>query len=398
LNETVHVLLVSAQAAPNLLPALDPVMRPGEAVLLVSAKMRSQADALEKVLTQAGVKTSVIALPNEHDFAALESTLLELAAARDGQAIALNVTGGTKLMALAAQSIAQGAGWSVFYVDADTDEVIWLGGDPAPRRKLTEQLRLRHYLMGYGFELRSGLEHPQANRRSRELIDTLIRQIGSLEKPLGQLNWLAQKAEDRRSVRVELTPEQRDSRGLESLLRHFEQAGVLSVEADSIEFADDNQRAFAKGGWLEHYIYHTVSGLTGMLGIRDKAANLKVTDSGAVENELDVAFMAHNRLFVIECKTARMDRETHPKANDALFKLSEVCRRVGGIGTRGLLASYRPLRDAEQRLAGALGIELVCGADLIRLDEEIRHWVLGDAGGTPNRLQRAPSGARVPPV
>ena len=398
LNETVHVLLVSAQAAPNLLPALDPVMRPGEAVLLVSAKMRSRADALEKALTQAGVKTSVIALPNEHDFAALESTLLELAAARDGQDIALNVTGGTKLMALAAQSIAQGAGWSVFYVDADTDEVIWLGADPAPRRKLTEQLRLRHYLMGYGFELRSGVERPQTNRRSRELIDTLIRQIGSLEKPLGQLNWLAQQAEDRRSVRVELTLEQRDSRGLEALLRNFEQAGVLSVKADGIEFADDNQRAFAKGGWLERYIYHTVSSLTGVLGIRDKAANLKVTDSGDVENELDVAFMAHNRLFVIECKTARMDREIHPKANDTLFKLSEVCRRVGGIGTRGLLASYRPLRDAEKRLAGALGIELVCGADLIRLDEEIRRWVLGDSAGAPNRFQRAPGGARVSPV
>ncbi len=101
MSATTHVLLVSAQAAPNLLPALDPAMKPAEAVLLVSAKMQPRADALEKVLVQTGVETSRVALANEHDFAALESTLLDLAAARTGQSVALNVTGGTKLMALA---------------------------------------------------------------------------------------------------------------------------------------------------------------------------------------------------------------------------------------------------------------------------------------------------------
>ena len=148
------------------------------------------------------------------------------------------------------------------------------------------------------------------------------------------------------------------------------------MTGNRVVFADDNRRAFAKGGWLEHYVFRVVTGLTGEIGIRDKAANLELTDMGGVKNELDVAFMTRNRLFVIECKTARMDQEKYPKANDTLFKLAEVCRRVGGLGTRGLLASYRPLRDAEKRLAGALGIELVCGADLARLDEKIKTWVL----------------------
>jgi len=31
--------------------------------------------------------------------------------------------------------------------------------------------------------------------------------------------------------------------------------------------------------------------------------------------------------------------------------------------------------EAERRLAAALGIEVVCGAALARLDEEIRRWV-----------------------
>jgi hypothetical protein len=371
----IHVLLVSAQAAPNLLPALDPALKPAEAILLVSAKMQPRADALEKVLAQTGVKTSRVELTNEHDFDALESVLLELAAARSNQSVALNVTGGTKLMALAAQSIAQEAGWSVFYVDADTDEVIWLDKVAAPRHKLTEQLRLRHYLMGYGFELANGVERPQPSARHSELLDTLLSQIGSLEQPLGQLNWLAQSAESAGKLHVSLSTQQQDSRSLEALLRNFEHAGVLRVQGEQLIFTNAEQRAFAKGGWLEHHVFRVVSRLTGEVNIRDKAANLEVTDASGVKNELDVAFMAKNRLFVVECKTARMDKPEAPKANDTLFKLSEICKRVGGLGTRGLLASYRPLRDSEIKLARALGIDLVCGADLVRLDEKLKNWV-----------------------
>lgn len=374
MNPAVHILLISDQAAPNLLPALDPALKPSEAVLLVSNKMQARAEALEAVLRESGVKTNRIALEDEHDYAKLENALLDVASSRDGQSIALNVTGGTKLMALAAQSVALAYGWSAFYVDVDTDEIIWLGKE-ARRQPLTQQLRLRHYLRGYGFTLAEGIERPQPSQRHNDLLRTLITQVGSLEKSLAQLNWLAQGAEDKRRLDVTLQAQQLDSRSLEALLRIFEDAGVLTVKGETLSFASEAERDFAKGGWLEHHVFRTVSALTGDLGLRDKAANLVVLDAGGVKNELDVAFMARNRLFVIECKTARMDKPEAPKANDTLFKLAENCRRIGGLGTRGLLASYRPLGEAEKRLAGALRIELVCGADLSRLDEKIRNWV-----------------------
>lgn len=374
----IHVLLVSAQAAPNLLPALDPELKPGEVILLVTGKMAGRAAALESVLREAAVKVTRIPLDDEHDFVALEKTLLDLAANRDGEAIALNVTGGTKLMALAAQSVAQLAGWSVFYVDVDTDEVIWLGHD-TQRKKLAAQLRLPHYLKSYGFRLEDGIERPPTERRHDELMATLIIQVGSLEAPLGQLNYLAQQAEDQKRLNIELTPEQQDSRSLEALLRHFAAAGVLTVDGHTIRFVSEQDRNFTKGGWLEHHVYRTISTLHGDLGVRDKAANLVVVDEHGVRNELDVAFMARNRLFIVECKTARMDSARAGKANDTLFKLSEICRRVGGLGTRGMLASYRPLADAEKKLARALGIDVVAGSELNRLDERLKRWVNGHA-------------------
>ena len=373
---SIHVLLVSAQAAPNLLPALDPELKPKEVILLVTGKMAARAASLEGVFSEVAVKVTRVTLDDEHDFDALEKVLLDLAASRDGEDIALNVTGGTKLMALAAQSVAQLAGWRVFYVDVDTDEVIWLG-QGTQRKKLVAQLRLPHYLKGYGFHLEQGIERPSPDRRHNELLQAMISQVGSLEVALGQLNFLAQVAEEKKRLYIELSPEQQDSRSLEALLRNFETAGVLTVEGNKIRFSSEQDRSFTKGGWLEHHVYRSISALHSELGVRDKAANLVVADLSDVKNELDVAFLARNRLFVIECKTARMDNARAGKANDTLFKLSEICRRVGGLGTRGMLASYRPLADSEKKLAKALSIEVVAGGELKQLDERLKRWVKG---------------------
>ena len=368
----IQLMLVSEQAAPNLLAALDPVMKPHEAVLLVSKKMMLRAQSLQAVLKESSIQTQIVHLPDEHDMTALESILMEVAAQRDGQAMALNVTGGNKLMALAAQAVAQAAGWPAFYVDVDTDQIIWLD-KTRPTQTLSQQLRLRHYLRGYGFSLTEGIEPPQPNAAWPTQLHDLIINVGSLEEAIGQLNHLSQEAY--KSLRVNLNPRQRDHHGLDALLRKFEQAQVLKRQGDLITFANEAARSFANGGWIEHHVYQTVCQVTGELAIRDKAANLQVTGESGQPNEMDVAFLARNRLFLIECKTARMNHADDLKANDTLYKLSENCRRIGGLGTRGMLATYRPLRESEQRLAKALNIEIVASRDLARLAERLKQWV-----------------------
>lgn len=369
-----HVCLVSAQAAANLLPALDPQLKPERVVLVVSSQMRERAENLSAVMQEAGIRAEQCELSNEHDYARTESELLELADRLAGQEVLLNITGGTKLMSVAAQSVVHAADWRMFYVDADTDRISWLGRDTPPPQALSEQLRLRHYLKSYGFSLPQGPSRAGMTASQQVLTDTLLCQIGSLEQPLSQLNWLSQMAEERKSLAVQMSPQQTDSRSLEALLRHFREAGCLVVENDTIRFNSESERDFVKGGWLEQHVMQCVHQLTGEAGIRDKAANLRVQDANSVESELDVAFLAHNRLFVIECKTARMDKPESPKANDTLFKLAENTRRVGGLSSRGMLVSYRALRDSEKKLARALNIECVCGADINRLVERIKVW------------------------
>jgi len=368
----IHIMLVSEQAAPNLLPALDPALKPNEALLLVSHKMAKRADALQSVLQESGIKTQRIELADEHNLRSLEEAIMNTAGSLEGKAIAVNLTGGNKLMALAAQSVAQAAGWSAFYVDVDTDQVIWLDNERLPQT-LTQQLRLAHYLRGYGYKLKDGIERPQPNASWNPLLQDLVQNVGSFAVPIGQLNYISQSAQT--TLKAGLTATQIDSLSLDALLRKFEEKQILKRKDAQVIFSSEQARRFANGGWIEHHVYQTVCNVTGQLTIRDKAANLQVTDPSGQPNEMDVVFLARNRLFVIECKTAKMDTPEDNKANDRLYKLSENCRRIGGLGTRGMLATYRPLKDSELRLARALNIEVVAGRELIRLDERLKQWV-----------------------
>lgn len=370
-----HVCLVSAQAAANLLPALDPALKPAKVILVVSTKMAQQASDLSAVLKENGITVEARTLRDEHNYLHIEEDLIQLADQLQDSHVALNITGGTKLMSGAAQTVGSVYGWDMFYVDVDTDGVSWLTPKERPSQKLTEHLRIRHYLRSYGFTLSHKPQRPQASREQQQVTDTLIKDIGSLEKPLSTLNWLAQQAEQKNALSITLEAHQQDDYELDALLRHFSSAQALSLHGNQIRFASANARDFVKGGWLELHVMQAVHTCTGPLNIRDKATGLEVITAGGVKNELDVVFMAQNRLFVIECKTARMDNPKAPKANDTLFKLAENARRVGGVGSQRMLVSYRALNPSEKKLAEALNIICVCGADIRQLDARLKAWV-----------------------
>lgn len=100
----IHVCLVSAQAAPNLLPILDSEFKPQRAVFVVSTKneIKEKANSLKLAFNQNFVAVDILELSNEFDFQSMETELFDLLSKYENENIALNVTGGTKLMAIAA--------------------------------------------------------------------------------------------------------------------------------------------------------------------------------------------------------------------------------------------------------------------------------------------------------
>ena len=122
-----HLCLVSAQATPNLLPLLDEAWRPKNVVLACSTGMKNKAaDLCSFLKTKGNISIDILDLPNAYDYTALSEAFLNYLASREQDDIALNVTGGTKLMAVAAQEVFRSAGKPVFYVNVETDEVIMI--------------------------------------------------------------------------------------------------------------------------------------------------------------------------------------------------------------------------------------------------------------------------------
>jgi hypothetical protein len=369
----VQLMLVSAQAAPNLLAAADTELRPQRAVLVTSPAMRDRAAALEAVLREMGVAAERLDLRNEHDPQAIAEDLLALAARLDGEQVHLNLTGGTKLMALTALAVAETAGWTSFYVDVDTDHVVWLGRTAPAPRKLNESVRLRHYLGAYGISIEGDPDRRTATAAEQAFIEDILLYYDHYLQALPLLNGALQRAEDARTLTIELSAAEQDSKSLGELLGFAQKGGLASLGGSRLTLASEGCRDFLKGGWLEQHVFDTVTQLASELPVRDRALNLTVLHRDVI-SELDVAFLCRNRLHVIECKTANLRLNDGGRANDALFKLAENARRLGGLATRSLLVSYRLLREPELRLARLLQVEVAHGRDLPRLREKLLAW------------------------
>ena len=126
-----HVLLVSDQAMPNFLPVLNKDLKPKSVTLAVSSKMQRRAQWLKNEIEkhQVQILPDIELGENVADVNIVQSVFMKWV--DDNKELfensVLNVTGGTKPMAIAAQETFRMGGRPVVYVDRASDWVSWLG-------------------------------------------------------------------------------------------------------------------------------------------------------------------------------------------------------------------------------------------------------------------------------
>ena len=386
-----HLCLVSAQATPNLLPLLDEAWRPNKVVLACSAPMKARANALRAVVqTKAqGMEVTLLDLPDAYNYAALSDTFLNFLAEHENEDIALNVTGGTKLMAVAAQEAFREAGKPVFYVSVETDEVLLIGASSdKPVAPLRAKLKVHEMLRAHGYQVTTQAP-PQISRDLRDLTARLIDHVASSGRALGAFNALARVARDA-NLRAELNEDQRDSRALGDIIALFEDAGLLRQEGNNLIFKNEESRVFANGGWLEAHVFEALQSLRAQHeALTDVALGVRVQFEGAQgsaasndKNEIDVAFLYRNTLHLIECKTANLALQgasgDDNKATEAIYKMESLLK-LGGLRTKGMVVDYRgqfASNPANQKRAQEADIAIVSGVQLKDLRGLIsRKWL-----------------------
>ena len=380
----VHFCLISDQAAPSLLPILDPDFKPKEAVLLVSDKMKSNAEALEKVFKEKNIKVTLVRIENIYDFQEMENCFIELIDKFDGKDIALNVTGGTKLMAIVAQNTFAMGGKPIFYVDSDNNQILFISrdekGQSIPNKMLNCQIDLKTYLSAYGMVYKS-TKQPLASEQLITNLEPFIKQYDKYKDDIPLLNSYA--AESQKSgFKVDF--KHHKVKSFVTLLEELHHKNLLDFDRHRIDFRDTVHKDLLNGVWLEEITYKAIENIK---SIQDKALSLEVGNSSydqskhqyalknqGNQNEFDIAFMAKNRLHIIECKTQLMNKEGGIKSEEILYKL-EALKNYGGLMTKKCLVSYFEVPESVKNRAKELHIEIIQGKDLQRLRTKIQEWI-----------------------
>lgn len=380
----VHFCLISDQAAPSLLPILDPDFKPKEAVFLVSDKMKSNAEALEKVFKEKNIKVTLVRIENIYDFQEMENCFIELIDQFDGKDIALNVTGGTKLMAIVAQNTFAMGGKPIFYVDSDNNQILFISrnekGQSIPNKMLNCQIDLKTYLSAYGMVYKS-TKQPLASEQLITNLEPFIKQYDKYKDDIPLLNSYA--AESQKSgFKVDF--KHHKVKSFVTLLEELHHKNLLDFDRHRIDFRDTVHKDLLNGVWLEEITYKAIENIK---SIQDKTLSLEVGNSSydqskhqyalknqGNQNEFDIAFMAKNRLHIIECKTQLMNKEGGIKSEEILYKL-EALKNYGGLMTKKCLVSYFEVPESVKNRAKELHIEIIQGKDLQRLREKISNWI-----------------------
>lgn len=379
---TIIVALVSDQPVSTITPALDPEFRPEQVILVQSPKFAAQADWIEKVLQPAGIHVTRCRLDNYWEIEPIRDRMLDLLAEHEHDAIALNVSGGSKVMSLAAYEVFRSADKPVFYVQPDTDELLWMYPHRRPGHQLADHIKLKAFVLAHGAEV-TALHKTAIPERQRTLTRQLVEHVEALQGPLRALNWYAHQAGDLESPPLSAR-HLKQGTAFDALATRFEQEGFLQRKDRRLVFPDEHSRFYVNGGWLEEHVFSVVYGLRGQLDeIQDIARSVEIVRyqrSNPVRNELDVAFLANNKLYIVECKTRHFPDsagEEHSAGAETIYKLDTLKELLGGLHGRAMLVSYGEFSRFDRQRASDLEIETCIGKEITSLESRLRRWISG---------------------
>jgi CRISPR-associated protein Csx16 len=387
-----------------------------------------------------------VTIPGQLDYAGLRQfAIKEASKFEPGVVMDFNLTGGTKVMAMAfAEAFRSRA--RLLYCDTDEQQIQVLDALPQEGLKLREDLiNLNDYLVAQGYRIAR-----EAQKEDPELIDDVIhaaeltatlvlghlkladwnlkcsirlrnkadgrdRLVGREDRSwsfIGLLHHLGSEAGEVKQAHskkpfepyVEITG-LREKSPVGEFFDHLLYYGLIedlnwsatngAKGMDGVlrfKFSSMASAKYLAGGYLEEYVWLCLHhsglpqehfGINVGIGMRKKA----IAASNDELNELDAAVVWRNKLWAFECKAGR--DVAQGKDQIILNKLDRLKSEVGGTKGRAWLISARPLDATKSADATALQrahnskIAVIHGPDqLCSLPEQLSH----DLGVSPAKL------------
>ncbi len=375
-SREIHLCLVSDQQIVNIIPILYEDTRPQVVLLLVSRTMKAKSEILKNCLKDLGCRVYSRTI-EDYDISSIKDQVLQALQQFKDKTVALNITGGTKIMALGAfeAMITASKNNQVFYLDSVNQQVLQLFPVFASQ-SLPELLDVPTALQSYGFSIKAD-SSSSLDRDTKKLTEYLIQNVSIYARPLAKLNYYTSKAGKVENLSVKLENKDNHDKYFLDLIELFKKYKLLIFDgSQKIRFPNEASRLYVNGGWLEDYVLEQVKGLKLTEDIYDCRSNLRVKSPNKVENEIDVAFTAKNRLHLIECKTVNYQSHRNlAKGDQAAYKLDSIRDMMAGTFGKAIIVSYQKMTKHDRQRCQDLGISLTESDKINEIAPILTKWI-----------------------
>jgi hypothetical protein len=324
------IALVSDQRMQNVIPILQDGARYSELLLVLSKERRTgqplprfvaSADDLKAALP----KSIQVTLCHEwvgpssiEETEATVSLLIRQACGQDD--VCVNITGGTKPMAIGALRAAQAAGVTSLYTNTEDNEIIWLASDGAIRaeRIQVRNLDVKLYIRAYGGKVLKSQPMAKVGNERKLWSETIATHHEIIyTSVICQVMKAISDSRNAYPVRCKFTGPL-DPRQI-AVIQQLAEQGLW--EWDEIEkqitVTTQSYGSLINGGWVEVYVATRME----QSGCFDDIL-LNVLLKG-IAGEIDVAAIKNGKLVLVECKS-------NLKQIVQLNTLDGFRRRLGG--------------------------------------------------------------------
>jgi hypothetical protein len=271
-------------------------------------------------------------------------------------------------------------GLPIFTVDSENDHVVWIQPAEQATFDIEDRIDVETYLELQGFQTEGTSDRTPVAKEHRIYGQTLANSIEKFGKALLALNWLSTKAEGNlTSPPIEAHISSHEP--FQELMSQLQKIGLLAISGNRLDFASEEAREYVGGGWLEEHVYSELRSLCGKKGIQDLVRGIhfyKHVNGQTIRNELDIALLADNRLYFIECKSSKMGNtgEGFKKQNQFLYKLHSLKHSLGGRDAQAMLLSYKAIGNRQQERARAMGVEICHGHGVRDIKRTVVEWLV----------------------
>jgi hypothetical protein len=264
--------------------------------------------------------------------------------------IAVNLTGGTKLMFSGALSACWSNGLEPFYFEVNHHNVIFIrDGETIP---FVGAKSVSDFFVVNGFDIiTSGIWEERPCRAAR--LD-VTKKLWEARQSLRNLYLSPDFRQYKVPWGARRNPPFNFRWGASRASFNSEGEAVLILEGESVAASKcDDFGQYLRGGWLEEYVFLLLRPLEEKQLIFDLRVGIEVDYAGKPRHpkdmpngEFDCAFTDGKRLWLVECKAGAVKQEY-------IQKLENNLKTYGGIAARGILVSSFQIGPALARRASS---------------------------------------------